>query len=332
MSTILTERLLLRQWCMADIATLAQINQDPKVMEYFPAPRSYVETESFVLANMDLCNNGEPFFFAVEEVKSSELIGFVGICKVDHNMPFAPAIEIGWRLAAKYWGQGYALEAANAVVKYAFEKLGITELVSFTVPDNVRSRKLMERLGFLHEPENIFSHPKIAADHKFSKHVLYRLISPHIKIDLLKNYPLSIPALAKIWHEVLGKIWMPEIGIAKIESGYYEELNEELPLAYVALYDGVPVGTCSLQLNGGIRPDLKPCLGDLVVDAKYQKRGIGKMLIDVAMKKTKALGFEKLYLFAFDPAIPKYYQLLGWRKIGMDEFNYLPVTVMEISI
>ena len=153
-----------------------------------------------------------------------------------------------------------------------------------------------------------------------------------IKIDLLKNHSHSIPTLANIWHEVLGKIWMPEIGIEEIESGYYEELNEDLPLAYVAFYDEIPVGTCSLQLDGGIRPELKPWLGDLVVDAKYQKRGIGNMLIDIAMKKAKSLGFEKVYLFAFDPSIPEYYQRLGWRKIGMDEFKSKPVTVMEIDL
>ena len=66
-----------------------------------------------------------------------------------------------------------------------------------------------------------------------------------IKIDLLKNHPGAIPAIANIWHEVLGKIWMPEIGIEEIESGYYEELNESIPLAYVALYDQIPVGEYS---------------------------------------------------------------------------------------
>lgn len=153
-----------------------------------------------------------------------------------------------------------------------------------------------------------------------------------IKIDLLKNHPNSIPAIASIWHEVLGKIWMPEIGIEEIESWYYEELNEELPLAYIAFKDQTPVGTCSLQLNDGIRTDLKPWLGDLVVDPKYQKRGIGKMLLDAAIKKAKQLGFKKLYLFTFDPAVSEYYQHVGWKKIGMDEFKSRSVTVMEIEL
>jgi GNAT superfamily N-acetyltransferase len=153
-----------------------------------------------------------------------------------------------------------------------------------------------------------------------------------IEIDLLKNHSHAIPAIANIWHEVLGKIWMPEIEIAEIESLYYEELNEDLPLAYIALYNQIPVGTCSLQLDGGIRPDLEPWLGDLVVDPKYQKRGIGKMLINAAIEKAKDLGYEKLYLFTFDPTVPEYYQRLGWKKIGMDEFKSHPVTVMAKAI
>lgn len=153
-----------------------------------------------------------------------------------------------------------------------------------------------------------------------------------IKIDILKNHPHAIPVLANIWHDVLGKIWMPEIGMEEIESGYYEELNEDLPLAYVALYDGVPVGTCSLHLDGGIRPDLKPWLGDLVVDSKYQKQGLGKMLLSVAVEKAKEIGFEKLYLFTFDPATPEYYQRFGWVKIGMDKFKSHTVTIMEITV
>jgi GNAT superfamily N-acetyltransferase len=154
-----------------------------------------------------------------------------------------------------------------------------------------------------------------------------------IKIDLLKNHPQAIPMIANIWHEVLGKIWMPDIGIEEIESGYYEELNQDiLPLTHIALNGEIPVGSCSLLLNDGIRSDLGPWIGDLVVDPKYQKQGIGKMLINAAITKAKEFGLEKLYLFTFDPSIAEYYMRLGWKKIGMDEFKSYPVTVMEIGL
>lgn len=87
-----------------------------------------------------------------------------------------------------------------------------------------------------------------------------------------------------------------------------------------------------LREKKGIRPDLKPWIGDLLVDKQYQKRGIGRMLINAAIKKSKQLGFKKLYLFTFDPVVSEYYQHLGWKKIGMDEFKSQPVTVMEIGL
>ena len=153
-----------------------------------------------------------------------------------------------------------------------------------------------------------------------------------LNFDLLKNHPAAIPKCAEIWYEVLGKIWCPEIRIQEIESWYHEWLNHDMPLAYIALYDDMPVGACSLQLNDGIRPDLAPWLGDLVVDPSYQKQGIGRMLIDAAKNKAAQLGFHKLYLFAFDPTLPDYYTRLGWKKIGMDEYKLNSVTVMEVVL
>lgn len=152
-----------------------------------------------------------------------------------------------------------------------------------------------------------------------------------IKIDLLKNHPNAIPALAHIWHEVLGKIWVPDVPVERVITRLEESRNDQaLPITFIALDGDLPVGMCSLCENGGIRPEFTPWLGPLVVDPKYQNQGIGKILIDATLLKSKELGFKKLYLFAFDPTIPEYYERLGWRKIGRDEFKSNPITVMEI--
>ena len=115
-----------------------------------------------------------------------------------------------------------------------------------------------------------------------------------IKIDLLKNHPQDIPRLANIWHEVLGKIWMPEISIEEIESLSYEELKADMPLTYIALEGEIPVGSCTLELNGGIRPSLGPWIGDLVVDPKYQKRGSAKCCLMPHSRKQKSLDLKNL--------------------------------------
>ena len=154
-----------------------------------------------------------------------------------------------------------------------------------------------------------------------------------IKIDLLKNHPDAIPHLAQIWHEVLGKIWVPDVPIERVEQNFLKHLNDQtLPLTFVALDDNTPVGMCSLRENDGIRPDLMPWLGSLVITPNYQKQGIAKKLMDATQEKAIELGFKRLYLLAFDPTIPNYYANHGWQKIGIDEFQGHTVTVMETTL
>ncbi len=155
----------------------------------------------------------------------------------------------------------------------------------------------------------------------------------NIRIAYLKNRPDAIPALANIWHSVLGRIWVPDIPIERIEQRFCEHLNNEsLPITFVAFDGDKLVGGVSLRENDGIRPDLMPWLGSLVVDAAYQKRGIGGLLIDATKQKAIELQFEKLYLFAFDPTLPNYYERHGFNHIGMDSFKGYAVTVMETTL
>ena len=89
--------------------------------------------------------------------------------------PFTPCVEIGWRLSASHWGRGLATEGAREVLRYAFEELGLEEVVSFTVPDNLRSRRVMEKLGMVRDPGEDFDHPKLPQGHVLQRHVLYRI-------------------------------------------------------------------------------------------------------------------------------------------------------------
>lgn len=153
-----------------------------------------------------------------------------------------------------------------------------------------------------------------------------------ITIDLLKNHPEAVPALAKIWLEVLGKTWMPHVSIAEITLWLSEWLNDNiLPLALIALDGDKPVGMCSLQVNDGIRPDLLPWLGDLCVAPAYQNRGIGKQLVRAAIEKVCSIRFENLYLFIFEDSLGDYYNKQGWHKIGEDVYEGHPVIVMEFE-
>lgn len=154
-----------------------------------------------------------------------------------------------------------------------------------------------------------------------------------MKIELLTHCPEKTPDLAKLWHELLGQIWVPDITIEKAELKFNSHLNEtKLPLTLVALEDNKPIGMCSLRENDGIREDLKPWLGSLVVSKLHQKRGVAQLLMNGISKKAKELGFNELYLFTFDPTLPTYYQRHGWEEIGKDFFRNHVVTVMRTAL
>jgi GNAT superfamily N-acetyltransferase len=154
-----------------------------------------------------------------------------------------------------------------------------------------------------------------------------------IKIDYLKHHPQHIPPLAKIWLDTIGKMWAPQVSLEETCKRFQTHLNSDtLPLTFVALDHTIPVGMCSLRLTDGLRPDLSPWLGSLVVDPKYQNHGIGKLLINATQDKARQLGFEKLHLFTFDPTLPNYYSQLGWNIIEMNELHGHPITVMDLKL
>jgi RimJ/RimL family protein N-acetyltransferase len=147
-------------------------------MEHFPAPLSAAESAD-LLRRLELSFNRHGFgFWALEAVGEGSLIGFVGLSPVERSLPFAPAVEIGWRLALEHWGQGLALEAAQAALRYGFQTLGQGEIVAYTAARNARSRRLMERLGMTHDALEDFSHPQIDAGDPLAPHVLYRITAP----------------------------------------------------------------------------------------------------------------------------------------------------------
>jgi RimJ/RimL family protein N-acetyltransferase len=113
--------------------------------------------------------------WAAEVRASGQFIGYIGLMVPRFKAAFTPCVEIAWRLAHAYWGRGLATEGARAVLRYAFEELKLPSLVSFTVPANVRSRRVMEKLGMSHDPEGDFDHPLLLPGHPLRRHVLYRL-------------------------------------------------------------------------------------------------------------------------------------------------------------
>jgi RimJ/RimL family protein N-acetyltransferase len=102
-------------------------------------------------------------------------IGYVGLWPADVIGP--GAVEVGWRLARSSWGHGYATEGAREALRFGFEEVGLAEIVSFTVRQNERSWRVMERIGLVRDPDGDFVHPTVdrVAYPDLVRHVVYRL-------------------------------------------------------------------------------------------------------------------------------------------------------------
>ncbi|HVU51682.1 MAG TPA: GNAT family N-acetyltransferase [Polyangia bacterium] len=172
---LLTPRLTLRAWRPEDRAPFAALNADAEVMRHFPATLARAESDALA-ARIEAHFARHRFgLWAVEVPGVAPFVGCVGLAVPAFRAPFTPCIEIAWRLARASWGQGYATEAARVVTVFAFETLRLPELVSFTVPGNVASRRVMEKLGMTRDPSEDFEHPGLPAGHPLRRHVLYRL-------------------------------------------------------------------------------------------------------------------------------------------------------------
>ncbi len=169
-----TNRLKLRQWKESDLPPFAEMTSDPEVMKYFPNPLSRTKSDELAHKIQSLISTHGWGLWAVEELKNNKFIGFVGLHKTLPELPFSPSIEIGWRLSRKYWGKGYASEAAKEVLKHAFGVLDLPEIYSFAAVNNSRSIALMARLT-MHNTRQNFEHPSVSVGSPNREHVLFKL-------------------------------------------------------------------------------------------------------------------------------------------------------------
>ena len=170
-----TERLVLRRWRQSDREPFSRLNADPRAMEFMPGVLSRAESNRladrieahFLEYGFGLC--------AVELRQNHCFLGFIGLSVPGFQAEVTPCVEIGWRLSPAHWGQGLATEGSREMVRYAFDVVGLDALVSFTVPGNLKSRRVMEKLGMTRDPDEDFDHPLLPEGNPLRRHVLYRL-------------------------------------------------------------------------------------------------------------------------------------------------------------
>jgi len=174
-----TPRLSLRRWRESDLEPFAAINADPAVMRWFPSPLDRAESDALVERIERVHERHGYGLWAVEVLDSTRgaapFVGFVGLSAPRFSVPVPhadPCIEVGWRLDARWWGLGIATEAALESLRFAFDDAGLPEVLSWTVPPNLASQAVMQRIGMRYA--GTFEHPSAAPADWWSTHVLYR--------------------------------------------------------------------------------------------------------------------------------------------------------------
>lgn len=173
-----TPRLILRPWLDRDRQPFAAMSADPGVMQHllpFDSPAAvdaWIDRQQAHLKTHGFC------FWAVALKETGDFIGAAGLLRVVYKAHFAPAVEVGWRLDRRFWGRGYAPEAAARAVRFGFESLALQEIVANTVPANTNSRRVMEKIGMSNDPVDDFEHPLVPVGHPLRRQVLYRLQPP----------------------------------------------------------------------------------------------------------------------------------------------------------
>ncbi|HLH33963.1 MAG TPA: GNAT family N-acetyltransferase [Alloacidobacterium sp.] len=170
-----TNRLVLRRWQDSDREPFAAMHADARVMEFLPRLMTREESDNLI-ERIEAAFTQRGFGLCAVELKSDHrFIGFIGLSVPNFQAHFTPCVEIGWRLAAHAWGLGFATEGARAVTAYAFDTLKLDSIVSFTAEQNLRSRRVMEKIGMTFDPAESFNHPNLPEGHLLRRHVLYRL-------------------------------------------------------------------------------------------------------------------------------------------------------------
>lgn len=168
-----TPRLILRPWREADLAPLSALNADADSMRYFASVLTRAESDAWAgRMQAHIAAHGWGFW-VVEDKASAAFAGVVGLVNISWQERFTPAVEIGWRIAPAFRRQGIAEEAARAALAFGFDRLGLDEIVAFTVPANEPSWRMMEKLGM--RADGMFDHPRLPDGHRWKPHLLYRI-------------------------------------------------------------------------------------------------------------------------------------------------------------
>lgn len=168
-----SERLGFRELNHSVLDETIRMNNDPDVMQYFPAVMTAKESTEYIDNAIEQQKIYGYSKYAVYLKESDNFIGIIGLFQIDFRSDLLGEVEIGWRLLKEYWHHGYASEGAKRVLDYAFDELNLATIYSFTATQNKPSAQVMKRIGMTYK--ETFNYPKIEKGHPLEQQVLYQI-------------------------------------------------------------------------------------------------------------------------------------------------------------
>jgi RimJ/RimL family protein N-acetyltransferase/GNAT superfamily N-acetyltransferase len=345
--TIKTERLILRPWRQEDLDPFAQMNADPRVMEYFPSTLTRKESDALAQRISTALQEQGWGLWAVSVPNIADFIGFIGLDKPSINAHFMPAVEVGWRLAFDYWGKCYATEGAKAALAYGFATLNLSEIVSMAAVQNMRSRAVMTRIGMRRDPKDDFDNPKLPEGHPLRRHVLYRIGKkewqaqqkqrgtrtghPHSTEYRFAPAKASQQSMLHEWFEQKHiKEWMHGAGLQNTLNGLEKFFRHDSTTTYWIAYDkNIPFAFLITSPEGGeaITLDLFIC------DGNYLGKGLSVLMIREFLIRQ----FPKIKRVLVDPEATNsraihVYKKAGFKIIGEFIASWHPVPHYQMEL
>lgn len=169
-----SERLGFRNWTASDVEKMALLNADKEVMEFFPNTETLEQTQNFIERMQQQFLEKGFCYFAVDELATSNFIGFIGLSEKTFESDFTPCVDIGWRLGKNFWNRGFATEGAKRCLDFGFEDLKLEKIVAIAPKVNIKSEAVMQKTGM--QKVKDFKHPLLDLYPQIQECVLYEIM------------------------------------------------------------------------------------------------------------------------------------------------------------
>jgi len=180
-----TERLIIRNYRDEDRPVFAAIGGNPQARIYTRGVVKPAESDSFIDKQIETIDRIGCGFAVVERKTDGAVVGDVGIRPVPDDLPFGKKeFEIGWQLDPRYFGNGYAREAAKSWLDHGFLELQLDEVFAYTATFNTASEKVMKRIGMARDPSRDFDHPNMPQGHPLRPQIVYSISTGLRRDDL----------------------------------------------------------------------------------------------------------------------------------------------------